>query len=162
MVVGGREVGKLNGTGGWPVGWRGVVLLVWTFFWGRVLCETPNTGHRPDVGFKIGPERDEELDVLAELDDVEEGETHSARCHGTPELDDENHEEDRDSRDEEVEHEREPALDGKQEVEGPLGSVQQHVVLVVQGLVPAKGADGGHAAEGFFKERIERGFVLQV
>lgn len=119
-------------------------------------------GNSSDVGFESGPESDQELDAHAEGDDVVEGDTDISSAQGPSQLDDEDNEKNSDSGHDNIKNEGEPTLNCKEEVEWPLRPVQKLTVLLLQVLLPAKGADSCKTIDALDKLRVQRRLGLEI
>lgn len=118
--------------------------------------------NRAKARLQHGPHLDEVAQRLIKVDNIHHGEADGAHGRGVCKVQRKRHENDGHARDEQVQHDVEPALDAEEEVIRPLRGVEKRVVLAEHGGGPGEGADGRQPGQDLGEVGEERGFRFEV
>lgn len=153
-LVRSAEVANLNGAARRPVGGRLARALLVDLLRRRLL-KRAEAGNGAERRLELRPGRDKVGEDGAEAEDAGKG--HGDAAGARLAHDDGEHDEhDGEAADHEVQHEREPALDGEEQVVRALGAVEERDGAAAQARLPAEGADGGEPLGRLDEVREER------
>ena len=74
LLVTSRDIVKDDHTLRWP-GWRRNIPFLWFVLRHGVRSKRPDPRYGANVGLQVGPEHQQELEVLAEENDIDKGHT---------------------------------------------------------------------------------------